>query len=72
MARAILEFNLPDEQAEFDSAKYGARYEMALWDGLNEIRQILKYTDPTAEVENALDQVRTRIMESLDGTPFSY
>jgi len=41
--KAILEFNLPEENEEFETASNGWKYKSLLWDFDNYLRSKLKY-----------------------------
>jgi hypothetical protein len=41
--KAILEFDLPEEQEEFDVANNGWKFKSAIWEIDNKLRSILKY-----------------------------
>jgi len=43
MAKAILEFNLPEENGEFINAVNGVKYLLALWKMDNHLRSELKH-----------------------------
>ena len=44
--KAILEFNLPEDAIEYNHARKGTDYRLALWDINNKLRSITKYYDP--------------------------
>lgn len=63
--KAILEFNLPEEDDEFHYAKEGISYSIVIEDTLNHIRSILKYEEnPKLDVAT-LEHVRGFIIEAL-------
>jgi len=45
MPKATLEFNLPEEQGEFEVCVKGQKYLSALWDFSNYLRQQVKHGD---------------------------
>lgn len=57
--KAILEFNLPDEQEEYKMANAAPCYHSALWDLAQEIRNKLKYEDLTPEQDKAWEEIKT-------------
>jgi hypothetical protein len=68
-----LTFPLPEEQAEFEAAWYGGRYQSVLHDLFEKsIRNRLKYpqTPPLTEGEKQLlATIRQEVLDSLDDTP---
>lgn len=64
MAKAILEFNLPEEKEEHLNALYGTSYKIALEEMDNHFRCRLKYEDISEEVREALQNARD-ILTSL-------
>lgn len=66
MSKAILEFNLPEENEEFELAKNGARLSYAIDDFDNWLRSELKYNDKLTEAEyNVYELVRSNLHEHL-------
>jgi hypothetical protein len=61
MPTATLTFDLPEEQAEYDSARLGGEAMQTLWQIEHTCRSLLKYGTPT-EAEAAL---ATRIREMI-------
>lgn len=56
--RAILEFNLPDDEAAFALALKAPRLAGALSDAHNELRHHIKYdSDPSPEASRARDRL---------------
>ena len=47
--KAILQFTLPAEEAEFKAAQQGRDAKLALWQIDQRLREILKYGTPTKE-----------------------
>jgi hypothetical protein len=65
--KAILEFNLDEERAEFDFAINGSKYHSVIWDLDNHLRGLTKYA-PDSQSEdtyNALQETRDKINELL-------
>lgn len=63
--KATLEFNLPEEQDEFRVASDAGSTMSAVEDVLNYIRNRLKYEDLPADVAEALEEVRNRLLEAV-------
>lgn len=61
MAKAILEFNLPEEQEDHKIALHGLDYKIALEDMENYLRGRLKYEGLSEEVRNALQEARDHL-----------
>lgn len=62
--KAILEFNLPEEQEEFRIASNAMNYRMALTDFDNYLRAKLKYeVIPNVELYDTLSEVRQKLNE---------
>ena len=66
--KVILEYELPDEQSDFDSAMNGYKWELAVWDMNQYLRSVTKYAsdDTSADVIEALDKVRDELFNILD------
>jgi len=66
--KVTLEFELPDEQSDFDSAMNGYKWELAVWDMNQYLRSVTKYAsdDTSADVIEALDKVRDELFNILD------
>jgi hypothetical protein len=66
--KAILEFNLPDDQAEFDEANNAGKYYSILWDLDQFLRNKVKYPaedyDPIET--DTYDKVRTELWNLLN------
>ncbi len=66
MPKAILEFNLPEEQDEFRMAIDGIKWHLAVWD-LNEIiRKKLKYEELTDVEFEAWDKCQQKLFGVLE------
>jgi hypothetical protein len=46
MPKAILEYNLPEEQMEYFMATNGSKFHSVIWDLVQRIREKRKYGDP--------------------------
>jgi len=66
--KAILEFNLPDDQSDFESAINGYKWELAMWDMNQYLRSVTKYApdETSAEVVEALDKARDKLFNILN------
>ena len=65
--KAIIEFNLDEERAEFDFAVNGSKYHSVIWDLDNHLRGLTKYP-PDSQSEdtyNALQETRDKLNELL-------
>jgi hypothetical protein len=68
MPKAILEFNLPEEQDEFELASNTGKYYSVLWDLDQYMRNKIKYTsDDTPELyREAIQMVRDEFWRLMD------
>ena len=71
MPKAMLKFDLPEEQEEFKAATQGAAARNLLWEIDQHCRGVIKYGEASEETRKALEYIRTLIREcaevSLDG-----
>jgi hypothetical protein len=67
--KAILKYNLPDEQTEFEDATNGLRWKLSMWELDQWLRAQYKYM-PDAEYSeaayNAYEKSRERLFEILN------
>ena len=64
--KAILKFNLPEEQEEFEIANKGWKFRLALSTYDQHLRNKLKYDDSlTNEQHKVYDELRTKLWEIL-------
>ncbi len=70
--KATLTFDMPDEQPEFDMARYGADYHAALWEIDSLLRNALKHGHEYKTADEALEAIRNRLHEELDGIPWEF
>ena len=65
--KAIIEFNLDEERADFDWAINGSKYHSVLWDLDNHLRGLTKYPPDTQSEDtyNALQETRDKLNELL-------
>ena len=64
--KATLEFNLPDDQNEFDLAIQGSKMYLALWDISQELRTLWKYEELSDEEWKMVERIRDKFYEILD------
>ena len=70
---AILKFNLPDEQPEFDNAVNGWKWFVVTWELDQHLRSQLKYNDElTEEQYDALQEVRDKLWEIVNEHSLSF
>jgi len=63
--KAILEFNLPDDQPEFDNAINGAKWSLVAWELDRWLRSQIKYApdEMSQEAYDAFEQCRDKLHE---------
>jgi len=67
MPKAILEFNLPEENSEFKEATNACSFKAAIQDFDNFLRSKLKYDDSLTDAQYKIyDEVRTKLYEELN------
>lgn len=66
MPKAILEFALPDEEWEYQSAAHGADYRIVIREILDELRRHQKYEEHPESVRVVFEEFRTLVHEALD------
>jgi hypothetical protein len=59
--KATLEFQLPEDQAEFTAATQGQQAKAALWDIAQHCRGVLKHGEPSKELEHHIRLIRDMI-----------
>lgn len=64
--KAILEFNLPEEQAEHYCAIKGADMLNVLWELKAELRSMLKYGDLPEQQYEILEKIQDFLISSLN------
>ena len=66
--KAILEFNLPEDQVDFQSAVNGDKWQYAMWKVDQELRSKTKYAPDTMSEETfkALSEIRDFLYEQLN------
>lgn len=64
--KAILEFNLPDDQEDFDMATKGLKWYMVAWEMDQYLRTRLKYEDTISDEQyEAVEKARERLRELM-------
>ena len=63
--KAILEFNLPEEQSEYQTANQAGALHSILWDLDNELRNNLKHGHKFKTADDALEYVRAFLHAEL-------
>lgn len=65
--KAILEFNLPDDEYDYTCARNGAHYRRALVEIGEYLREQRKYAQLTAEQAKLLERIDAAFVDALDG-----
>ena len=63
--KATLEFNLPDDQHEFDLAIQSGKMYSALWDISQELRKLWKYEELNDDEWKMVERIRDKFYEIL-------
>jgi hypothetical protein len=64
--KAIIEFNLPEDQIEFELANKAASMYHVLWELKTELRSMLKYGDLPDTQYEIVEKIQDFLMSSLD------
>ena len=64
--KATLEYQLPEDQAEFDIALRGSDWHYLVWKIDQNARAQLKHGEPTQEQAEAYQHLRDMIREAMD------
>jgi hypothetical protein len=71
--KAILEFNLPDDDSEFNLANKGGKYYCALWEMDQWLRSKIKYDDTlTDEQHSTYQKCRDQLRECMFDNDVSF
>jgi hypothetical protein len=72
--KAILEFNLPDDQQEFDLANSGLKFWSVLWELDQELRAKTKYAsdDLPQDKYDAYQEVRDKLYELMSESNITF
>jgi coproporphyrinogen III oxidase-like Fe-S oxidoreductase len=66
MPKAILEFNLPDEQHEYNVVTQASRVQSFVWDFSQQLRAWDKYHHDFKDADDALDKIREEFYRLLN------
>jgi hypothetical protein len=66
MPKAILEFNLPEEQTEYDAVLQAQRVKSFLWDFSQQLRSWRKYHNDFTDASDALEKIREEFYRLLN------
>jgi hypothetical protein len=66
MPKAMLKFDLPEEQAEFTAASQAGDMRLILWALDEYLRQQIKYCDHPPNIDAVYQAVRDKLHEELD------
>jgi hypothetical protein len=66
MPKAILEFNLPEEQHEYSVVTQASRMQSFLWDFSQQLRSWRKYHNDFTDASDALDKIREEFYRLLN------
>lgn len=74
MAKAILEFYLPDDQEEFDLATSGLKFWSVLWELDQDLRAKTKYApdDLPQDKYDAYEEIRDKLRELMSENNISF
>ena len=64
--KASLEFNLPEDQNEFDDAVNATKYIAALHDIKNHVRSVWKYGELSDDTYKVVDEIYKHICDVAD------
>ena len=72
--KAILEFNLPDDQEEFDLATSGLKFWSVLWELDQDLRAKTKYApdDLPQDKYDAYEEIRDKLRELMSENNISF
>ena len=72
MPKVILEFNLPEENVDFQAAILGLNWALVAWDLDVDLRNWIKYGHPFTSADEALDAIRERLLRLMDAHGVSF
>jgi hypothetical protein len=72
--KAVLEFNLPEDDHEFEMATSGSKFHSVLWDMDQYLRSKIKYApdDMSDDTLNTLEQCRSQLHEFMGSYNVSF
>ena len=70
--KATIEFNLPDDQDDFQDAVNGQKWRLMVWDFDQHLRSQLKYNDKlSSEQYKVYEEIRDLLWEKISGAGLS-
>lgn len=73
--KGTLEFNLPDEQSDFNLASNATKWYLVAWDMDQHMRSILKYGDDETKSDDyykAVEEIRADLYERMSDRGLSF
>ena len=70
--KAILEFNLPEEEEQFNAANKGMDWALVAWETDQLLRKKLKYEEHTRDARKALEDIRKILNDLLIDKGLNY
>ena len=70
--KAILEFNLPEDEEQFNAANKGMDWALLTWDIDQLLRKKLKYSDLLPNTRAELEEIRDTLNEMLTDRGLKY
>ena len=70
--KAILEFNLPEDEEQFNVASKGVDWALTVWDIDQLLRKKLKYEEHVRDTRNTLEELRKTLNEMLADRGLNY
>ncbi len=70
--KAILKFELPEEQEEFNDAVNGSAFKTAIWELDQYMRSQLKHGDLPDDVHDKVQEIRDQLHSILDDNKVMY
>lgn len=64
--KATIEFNLPEDQHEWDNAVKADAMFCVLWDVKQELRSLLKYQEITSEQYDIVEKIQEFLIDNLN------
>ena len=70
--KAILEFDLPEDQEQFDAANRGMDWALVAWETDQLLRKKLKYEEHTRDARKILEDLRKTLNDMLIDKGLTY
>ena len=70
--KAILEFDLPEDQESFDAANRGMDWALVAWDMDQLLRNKLKYEEHVTDTRKTLEEIRELLYDLMDVKNLKY